>query len=837
MGSGIVAKTPGAPSESWGPWIALAVLDLSLFANQYVTLRRLKRFVLERTADQPTESIQTGAVGLVLERWREVFTPIDLVIAVLVLLALAYLVYAEITRRALTGILIRAQTSRHVRYGLLALGALAMARCYLSPGRVFMGDSEAHTIRTWMVAENVRNLQMPVWSNYWYGGYPMLGSYAPLFFWVTAPLALVLGDVHLATKLVLWSAHVASIFFMFWFLREATKGTPAAILGAFAYGLAFHRAHIILYRGDLNLSLVFVLYPILFLMVERYRNGRGKPRTAFLVFSLALAGLILNHHGYGFFGSVLAGLYLAVRIALTPIPWRERGKGLAFFGLAAISAGVISAFSLVPYVLDAHLARGMREAPFEMLIPNLQVPLLLYQRFFRSPIYYMFRWTVIGDAGNIGYVGLSIGVFALVAVPFVVRRRSPPGIALVACALTSLLMMRNFIDFNIKNTNFFLFFLSALAAFSVGALESPAAKLFQKLKRTAAHVPETLTVILLGVLLVDLGPTTFQSAFREDHDFRAGMFSRIQDIDGNYKVVDRRLLKYVPGPDQERYYEPGSLGVANAHDRIFTPLGRFHEGANKSFGYNAEMVKNLQRDLHHDTISELSLVGMYLMGVKYVTFRHRYAYYSPALEPSPRFNVKDGLLTLKEATPLIASRRVVSATVVEGYDPDNIIEARQYFDPETYDHGDRRFREIVVPIIERMKVDVKTGVADVLIAHPEEQDFRSLVPSEDTPQEGLEIEVRQFSANINTVTVGYRSNMEAVGRLAYSYFPYLVVELDGKPTRFFRSAMSYILLPLPAGEHVVKVHAVPSPSQKWSFLVSSSFLVSVLVLAYRRRSG
>lgn len=840
-----VAVTKPAESrkrDGWGesglknfrPWLALIVLDAALFANQYVTLPRLKRFVLAVTSDEPTTAIQTSAVELVLTHWRENFTATDVLIGAVALAALGYMVYAEIRHGALSGLLRRAEVSRGVCYGLLAIGALAAARCYLAPGEVFMGDSEAHTIRCWVVAESLRKFQPPVWSNYWYGGYPPLAYYAPLFFWITGSLALLFGDVHLAVKLVLWTSHVASMFAMFWFLREATGRVRPAVLGAFAYGLAFHRLHIILYGGDLNLSLIFVLYPLLFFLIERFVRTRARPRTTFLWFTLTMAALILTHHGYGFFGSVLVGLYLLVRLALTPMAFTERARVLAFFGAAVVAAGAVSTFSLAPYVLDAHLVRGMKEAPFEILIPNWRIPILLYRRFFHSPIYYMFHWTLVGDAGNIGYVGLSIGLFALVAIPFVVKRRMESGIALLACALTSLFMMRNFIDFNIKNTNFFVFFLAALAGFSVLPLESLALKL--SLLRKIGRLPERLTVILLGILILDLGPTTFHSVYREDYDFKERMYERIRSIDGNHKVVERRVLRYVPGPDQEKYYEPGNLGVANAHSRIFTPLGRFHEGAAISFGYNAEMVKNLQRDLHQDGISELSLTGLYLMGVKYVTFRSRYRYYTPALAPSPHYGLEDGLLTLNRASPLILSRHVITAGEVEGYDTKNIIEARQYFDPETYDHGDERYRKIVVPLIERMGVDRERGVADVLIVHQEEKDIRLLTEPGDAGEQGvagegtLEVEVRTFSADLDSVVVGYRSNMEAVGQLSYSYFPYLVVDVDGRPTRFFRSAMSYILVPLPAGEHVVTIHGVASPNSRWSFLFSSVFLVLLLAL-------
>jgi len=84
---------------------------------------------------------------------------------------------------------------------------------------------------------------------------------------------------------------------------------------------------------------------------------------------------------------------------------------------------------------------------------------------------------------------------------------------------------------------------------------------------------------------------------------------------------------------------------------------------------------------------------------------------------------------------------------VEGYDTNNIIDARQYFDPETYDHGEERFRKIVVPLIERMGVDRERGVADILIVHQDEKDTRPLTELGGAGEEGevggrrLEVEV------------------------------------------------------------------------------------------------
>src|SRR5262249_32730628 len=158
----------------------------------------------------------------------------------------------------------------------------------------------------------------------------------PLYFIATALLTIVFGDIHLATKLLLWGCHVASVFAMFWFLREVTRRNLPALVGAMAYALSFLRLHILLYQGDLQIAVLFVLFPVIRALAERFLRGRGSARTTFVLTTMALAVLILNHHGYAFFGLVLLAVYLVARLAVTPAPLWPRIKVLALFGAAEV---------------------------------------------------------------------------------------------------------------------------------------------------------------------------------------------------------------------------------------------------------------------------------------------------------------------------------------------------------------------------------------------------------------------------------------------------------------------------------------------------------------------
>ncbi len=800
-------------------WGALVVLGTALYANQYVTLGKLKTLLLSRAPADPVATLGQKAWQVLLDSWHVLLTPADVAITAALLLSAGYVVWAEATQGTCTAVLRRAEGSRRVMIGLLGLASVIITRCYLAPGQVFMGDAETHMLRSWMFVEHFRNLDTPVWSNAWYGGFPLLANYGPLYFIVTALLTLVVGNIHLATKLLLWSCHVGSILAMFFFLREATRRDLAAFVGALAYALTFHRLHIILYQGDLQLSVVFLLYPLLLLIAERFIRTRQHAKRTFVGMALIEAALVLNHHGYAFFGLVFLGIYLAARLAVTPGSAWNRFKVLVFFGWTEVAALAMSAFLVVPFLLDMNEYRGLNGgSPFGILIPNLWGPIMLAK---------LFRWKAIGDGGSIGYLGVSIGVLALVGGWHAARRRHPPVVGLIAAAIASLVMVRNYGQYNIKNIDFFMIFACALAGWALLAVDDPAVRvgiLTRARDRWRGHFPARATVVMAALLIVDLGPTTFQSVYRENYEFKQPMYARVLGLDGPYKVIERQVLTYDPRQPPGASFDPHKFGIPSAYAPIETPLGFFHEGAGLSFGYTMEMVKQLQRDLNAGRVSDDAAVALYLMGAKYVIFRDRYQWFSPDLEPSPLITMSNGVLQTTHATPLLASTRVIALADVAGYPATDLIRERRYLDRDAFDYSEDVFRQLVLPLIDRMNVHMDRGTADVLIARDETRRLDLGDPGR------LEFSVDEFSTDLKRVRVGYRSNVDSVGRLPFNYFPYLDVEVDGRRVDFDRSAMNEILLRLPAGAHVVTVRGTAPPMQASMLWASLAALLGVLAV-------
>lgn len=302
------------------------------------------------------------------------------------------------------------------------------------------------------------------------------------------------------------------------------------------------------------------------------------------------------------------------------------------------------------------------------------------------------------------------------------------------------------------------------------------------------------------------------------------MAARLRAIDGDARIIEHQRLHYAPGEDPRKHFDKFKLGTPSAFCKIVTPLGFFHEAAGKSFGYNIELVKSLHRDLMTNRISGPTVDGLYLMGVKFVIFRDRYRYFSPPLPASAEFILRDEVLTLEHTTPLIFSTRVITTKEVEGFDLDNAIDARRYFDPETYDYSGRLFRELVVPLLETMAIDKERGVAKRLVARESGLEGTPLDP------EDLDAEVRDVEITLDRTTVRYWSNAESVGQLSMNYFPYLDVSVDGVPVEFHASAVNTLLVPLPGGEHVLTVRGVASPLSRRTFWFSAGFVGLLLML-------
>jgi hypothetical protein len=804
-------------------WFILAMIGGCLFAIQYSTLPRIKDFILSLSLGDHTQVIRRNAMKLFIDNWSTILTPVDLLMLSGLCLLLVALVFSELLGSRLSRFLFLLGSQRKALILFLLLTSVLITRYYLNPGNVFMGDSETYTVRSWMFAEHLKNMQFPVWSNYWYGGFPLLQYYAPLLFVVIAIFYLIFQDIDIATKLVLWSSHIGSVFIMFYFLRQVTRNDLSSLLGSLAYALMFHRIYIVLYQGDLHLSLVFLLYPLILLIIEKYLNGLLYGRKALLCFTFATSALILTHHAYAFFGLVFVALYLLVRVIGWENTWAGKIQALSFFAFSSICAFLVSAFSLLPFILELQDVRGMPKVPFHLLLPVLPSLEAL-----NIIIGTMARWTLVGHNGNVTYIGISLMIFSLLSIAYIIKERNGVGWALVICAIFAFFTLKSNTNYNVKNFNFVVFFLTALAVYAMDGVRwmlRTSAVGEKLMARWGPLFEAKVTLVLLALVLVDLGPTTFQSVYNERGDFKLAVYDELRRRDGDFKIIERPSIRHDPKKTLRENFDPTKLGIVSVHAPMQTPLGWFHEGSPRSISYHAEMVKKLQLDLHEEAISDLTLKGLYLMGVKFILFRDRYHYYAPPLKPSPRYVVTGLYVELNDVRPLLVSTKLLHVKDVSNYDARNIIERGSYFDDEMYNFDTPYYDQIVRPLIETMNMDLSRGTADYLILRDDRMPQNTSVPAGK-----FNVQVSDFSVSIDSVTVKYVSTGDGFARLPYSYFPYLDVRVDGKAAPFYRSAMHNIVVPIYLGEHTVRILGRASQLSRWTFLLSLASLIVIVFL-------
>lgn len=154
-----------------------------------------------------------------------------------------------------------------------------------------MHDS-THLLRVELMLETIAGGQFPpIWAS---GvneglGYPLFHFYAPLFHLTTATLAMILGSVLSATKLMLWLTSFLGILGVMIFASRF--GRLASIVSAFAYALSPYLALSIYVRGSYSEFLSLAILPWVLLATAKIAS----PKTAVLA-SLALSLFILSHN-------------------------------------------------------------------------------------------------------------------------------------------------------------------------------------------------------------------------------------------------------------------------------------------------------------------------------------------------------------------------------------------------------------------------------------------------------------------------------------------------------------------------------------------------------------
>lgn len=702
------------------------------------------------------------------------WTTLDLFLAAVVVLTFVAIVVLDRIRGSVTLLLKRVLASDRSAVLFTVGCCFVLVRACFAPGRLTWGaDASHHAVHTWIASEAFRTGTLVVWTPLMSVGSYFLQYYGWVYATVSGAVAAGLGDLDWGIKLTLGLFHVLSGLTCYLYVRALCGSRAAGFVAAIAYVSTFWHTQLVVTMGRYSAGVVFALLPLPFYFLESIRRNRSNRRSLALGGAVSIALLAFTHPGYAFWAVGFLLLFVAVSLAAPPAHRPPLIETAVMIGLGLALASCL----LLPMILEkawTGLSQGFSMAAQAK-------PTLGHLLSWSS---YRVRLTGMpaGQHWFGGYIGVSLIVLVVAAYVSRIGRfrlslsRDLPLLGLlVSLSITfahDAWWLKRFDVVQAMGASRFLvfavFFLAVLAGLSIKVLRA----------RWHRH-PRTL-VLIITVILVDLGTTTFQQHF---HFLSAPEVSSLGD--DLYAALANQGTSPAGGPYQDARLLHTAKPVnsfMSVSARAPTPFGLFeeHPRADRAFvrPFIAKLRSDLDGDRQHIARYLESETGSIAMdGLRLLNTRH----YVQAEGYVPTAH-----LDLSPVSPIVVSARL------EPYKPGPGAASVEY------------------DMIEQMDVDNETGSCGSILL----RDGTGRVLA-DRPRSRL----ITHTVLLDRASIRFSVSHDAFCRLSYGYYPGLVVALNGERVEYFPTADGFIGLSVPAGEHTITISGQQSTLRRTIFWI------------------
>lgn len=769
-------------NKKWHFWVVWLVFTLIFLALEYLQLFPLRRVFAHYWEDKIID------FGL--------FNIMDKLAIGFLFLFVIVLVVGEIYYGLLTRFFRKILSSVGWTYFFLVFFFLMLVRYYFTLGETFTLDSFTYVMKSWFVYGAMRNLELPIWTNYWYLGCPLLQFYPPLAFVLPALYNLFLGNIHLTVKLYLALNHILSGITIYLFVKELTNDKKASIIAATAYVITFWHTYQVFIAGGLHISLIYALFPLLFFVYERYVNGRMRLRNVVVYLSLLLSAILFTHHGYSFYATAIFGIYVVVRAL-------ENRKFKFLLPLASLFFLMLVGSSFIlPYVLEGN----------NVLISGDFERTDFYQQYYENndlPSWSkLLSWSVTGK-GHVNYVGISIFALSIFGGLFLLLKRKNIGLILSYFFSMFLVFGWVFPFYRFlplvyavaahRYIFYMMFFMCVLAGFSFFALS----KLLRIPGSNDSVRLTRLFLLIIFVIVCDLGATTFRTYDYRIQDSLGGVFDYLKSQNDGFNNRALYVAPTYPNPlTMQRVstilpYEAGVQGL----------FGFYDQGATPSLYYIRSLTQQIDGEVRNRMISEDSIDGLRIFNVRYFIS-------VPGLPMCCEHKVSDNVsVYLVDSSPIVASGAVEN--INESYSG---VLFRDMYHPG-WDNLNLTFRTIG-----QMKLNANSFSVDRIFMRGS-----SLLESYSGEQS---VKVLNMSTSLTNVKLDVDVKSKGYLQLSYSYYPYLSVLVDGEEVEYYETAMHMIIIPTDAGVHEIVINAKLSDLRRYLNLFSLAVVVVLVVILF-----
>ncbi len=720
----------------------------------------------------------------------------DAMVALLIVVVCIAIGVVELWKRRLSQLLRKIFESESRTILALFVTCLICVRYYFAMGTLNMAaDTTLHVTYAFVAAQSFSNGEIPIWTNYFGTGSPYLQFYGFLFFYLVALVALVFQDLHFSIKLVMAGGHVLSGIGMYLFVRTLYNSRRAGFLAGLAYVMSVFHVQQVLIMGRLPLSVFYALLPFPFYFFERTVVCSYKMPWA-IGGGLALALLAFSHPGYAFIASVLLILYIFIRLICDR--HQQAFPATVSYSTLLLAGGIV----LGSYItLPMWIERNNTSLYFGLDFSQWPTPtwgqLLVWSN-------YRFRMFEI-DARHWygGYLGLSVAGLAIVSLASMIlfrgRRHARVPLAAAVCLFVSSMLI---IGYHWPHMNvlgilhsfnagrfllFVVFYLSVLAGAGASAIIR---------MRNGRRDRNGVFTLLFLALMVDLGPTTFQHPYTELPVL----------IPSKWKNhLEREGAQYPDGelPNYRTLYLPHNVQLSTARKWLTfdvgatTPVSGYNERSFASVLFGNSLAQVLvtkykemeESESRSDPWNDSRLVdGLYLLNTRYLF----------AIDSSRKTVVT---LNIRHESPVIVSSRISAGALPL------VIE-------------DARAERAILKLIDAMDVKKDDNTCgQIFLAEFEGGEDLGTSPS---------VEVLEHRTWNQRVEMVIRTSSPCFARLAYAYYPYLSVTVNGNKVVPYQTAGRFIALRLSEGEHRIVLEPVLSPLRRGLLILNVALVAACL---------
>jgi hypothetical protein len=769
------------------------VLGLAYLLSTYVQdvlLEKVKTVVLGLMTDfSPKGLSKSGLIQAVFHS----FGPLDWAALAGLALILVFLIVRELTRHHFTYFLDYVLSdSRRIAVFLIFLTFLFF-KVLLAPGEPYFLDAPGHMSRAWYTYLNLKQGYLwPMWNNYYHNGFAMFSHYGFLYYVLVAWLNLPVGNIDLSAKLVTFAFTLGNAFVYYAWGKSLFANKRSGLITA----LLVTGGNIVLYEimwvGGIYFPVVLFGFGCLVLGFEKLLSGEWKLYRAVFVASVGANIMLATHLGYSAQLLVFFAVYFVGRLALQHRD--QLGNAVKFALGCLIVGGGLSAFVFLPTFLDMKDVNFYKAFPFSdpSTYKFWQVPFL----HFALP-----KFTYNPDGFD--YLGLGlIGAALYYFVAGLKKRSSWWWLGLALIALSTLIA-------NYSRDSILMYL--ALMVFVTGNFTQ---RLLQVNARAGSFT------LLIMVFLADGMIFGNFNTYNRHNGFENRFYDRLaaQPNGTKYGVAMANSLHSGDKPTNDVFVSPWLKVVGHA---IMQPNAIMLE-ANKQALYQFAVTSDLLvPDILAKNISQTTLQGLDLIGVRYLTFHDSHEYFVPPMETGPDVSINPlgPWITFPQTRPILWAPSVVSFDQAEKVQP--ALSQRQAFEHDDVTHASAPFHyrplagSYVKALIGLMNPDLANGNAAEFVLRRGSSQTMPTTPGPAT------LTVQNYTVDSERVEIDFTLDKPGFVAVPFGYFSYAKVLLDGRLHTFEPTAFNTICLSVERpGEHKLVIGPSMSVARFWGALIS-----------------